>query len=587
MLAMVAYFLDSRTKRQTSYLLDIEMSPSLLTRFISYFADIKMPPSLSTQRKIMKSLSKIKINCGDFWDYAISEAWLNSWQEATNQIESDEQPQSGFDSYAHVSADGHKTTYHEESKCMLRSVSMSEIDSENAWIPESQWKLYVSWFGLDPKHTLLRRPFVSLYMSLDPHWSNCGTYVICDKVLDFLPVWVGDLDEVIGRNTKHLLQVFAWDNFAHIEHQIRRILSVSKKKTVRMWINVHDNDSDLLIEPIYRLEQSLISKVIDAVPSIVKLMERREKQQPPYVTKIEGAEKAGIRKALANEWFGTKILSISIGLEETGLDMKAGTANMWDSCTEVQEGLDSIVTISSIRNEWDDVLATYFDTYMEEMGNKTTEIKDQLLCSARNIVGEKLEELDNIRDDYERRFAMIEQREAMASKREQTIKEQEEDLTKRLSRFKTGLQDFHARQQKLDEDLKRIESQNRIAESRVSLNIGGHIFTTSILTLTKIEDSLLATMFSGRHNLQREADGSFFIDRDGTNFRFVLNYLRDGDNSVDIIPDNAKLLQELMSEAEFYKLPVLKCLLEKKLEIVRALPQSSMDSMPYLSHQSV
>ena len=549
-----------------------------------------MPPSLSTQRKIMQSLSRSNINCGDFWDYAVSEAWLKSWQEATNQVnegQSDAQPQSGFDSYAHVSADGHETTDHEDSKVILRSVYMSEIDSENAWIPESQWKLYVSWFGLDPKHTLLRRPFVSLYMSLDPLWSNCGNYVISDKVLDFLPVWVGDLDEVIGRNTKHLLQVFAWDNFGHIEQQIRRILSMNKKKTVRLWINIHDESSDLLIEPVYRPDQSLISKVSEAMPSIVKLMERREKQQPPYVTKVEGAEKAGIRKALANEWFGSKILSISIGLEEIGLDMKAGTANMWDSCTDVQEGFDSIVTISSIRNEWDDVLATYFDTYMEEMGNKTNDIKDKLLCSARNIVGEKLEELDNIRDDYERRFALIEQREAMASKREQTIKEQEEDLSKRLSRFKTGLQEFQARQQKLDEDLKRIESQNRIAESRVTLNIGGNMFTTSIITLTKKEDSLLATMFNGRHNLQREADGSFFIDRDGTNFRFVLNYLRDGESSVDIIPDNVKLLQELVSEAEFYRLPNLKVLLEKKLEVVRALPQSPMNSMPYLSHQSV
>lgn len=517
----------------------------------------------------------------------MSKVWLKSWQEATYKNEPDEQPHSDFASYAHVSADGHETTDLEESKVKVLSVYMSDTDSENAWIPESQWKLYVSWFGLDPKHSLLRRPFVSLYMSLDPHWSNCGKYVLSDKVLDFLPVWVGDLDEVIGRNTKHLLQVFAWDNFAHIEQQIRRLLSLNKKKTVRMWINIHDDNSDLLLEPIYRPEQSLISKIIEAVPSLVKLMEKREKQQPPYVPKIEGAEKAGIRKALANEWFGTKILSISIGLEETGINMKEGTPNIWDSCTDVQEGFDSIVTISSIRNEWDDVLATYFDTYMEEMGNKTTEIKDQLMCSARNIVGEKLEELDNIRDDYERRFAMIEQREAMATKREQTVKEQEDDLTKRLSRFKTGLQEFQARQQKLDEDMKRIESQNRIAESRVSLNIGGHIFTTSILTLTKIEDSFLAVMFSGRHNLQREADGSFFIDRDGTNFRFILNYLRDGESSVDIIPDNTKLLQELLSEAEFYKLPNLKGLLEKKLEMVRTMPQSPMDSMPYLSHQSV
>lgn len=533
----------------------------------------------------MKSLSRVSLNCGDFWDYAVSQAWLDSWQESVGQQSNDDEPHSDFPSYAHVSADGHETSM--ESKVSVRSVNMSEMDSENDWIPETQWKLYVSWFGLDPKHTLQRRPFISLYMTLDPDWQHCGRYVLCDRVLDFLPVWVGDLDAVVSRNTKHLLQVFAWENFAHIEQQIRRVLAINKKKTLRMWINVHDDDSDLMLEPIYRSDQSIISKLLKPVPSLEKLMEKREKQQPPYVRKVVDAEQAGIRKSLANEWFGSKILSISIGVEEIGIEMKTGTANIWDSCSDVQEEFDSIVTISSIRNQWDDVLATYFDSYMEEMGNKTTEIKDQLMCSARNIVGEKLEDLDNIRDDYERRFAILEQREAMATKREQTIKDTEEDLAKRLSRFKTGLQEFTARQEKLDADLKRIESQNRIAESKVSLNIGGHNFTTSILTLTKIEDSFLAVMFSGRYNLQRESDGSFFIDRDGTNFRFVLNYLRDGEGSVDIIPDNIKLLQELISEAEFYKLPVLKDLLEKKFGTVRSMPQSPMESMPYLTHQSV
>ena len=39
---------------------------------------------------------------------------------------------------------------------------------------------------------------------------------------------------------------------------------------------------------------------------------------------------------------------------------------------------------------------------------------------------------------------------------------------------------------------------------------------------------MLAVMFSGRHSLVREADGSFFLDRDGTHFRYILNFLRDG-----------------------------------------------------------
>ena len=549
------------------------------TLFVSESA---MPPSISTQRKVMKHLARANLHRADFWEYAISSSWLDSWKDAVNPPKVDE-PNTEFSSYAHVSADGHEDV--EESKIAVRSVTMSNSDPDNVWIPESQWKLYVSWFGLDPNHSLQRRPFTTLYMSLEPDWSPYGKHVLCDKYLDFLPVWVGDLDAVVSRNTKHLLQVFAWENFAHIEQQVRRVLAINRNKRMRMWINVFDDNSDLMLEPVASLNQSLISKIIEAVPGLDKFMEKRQCQQPPYYEEYN-TEKVEIRKALANEWFGSKILSISIGVEETGVEMKTETKtkNVWDSCSDAQEEFESIVTISSIRNEWDDVLATYFDTYMEEMSSKTTEIRDQLMCSARNIVGEKLEDIDNIRADYERRFAILEQREAMVSKREQTLKEEESDLATRLSRFKTGLQDFQARQQKLDADLKRIESQNRIAESKVALNIGGHVFSTSILTLTKIEDSFLAVMFSGRYNLQRDSDGSFFIDRDGTNFRFILNYLRDGDGAVDVVPDNTKLLQELVSEAEFYKLPTLKMLLEKKLEALRNMPQSSMESMQYPFH---
>ena len=36
-------------------------------------------------------------------------------------------------------------------------------------------------------------------------------------------------------------------------------------------------------------------------------------------------------------------------------------------------------------------------------------------------------------------------------------------------------------------------------------------------------------MFIGRHALTQVADDSYFIDRESTHFRYILNYLRDGD----------------------------------------------------------
>ena len=87
--------------------------------------------------------------------------------------------------------------------------------------------------------------------------------------------------------------------------------------------------------------------------------------------------------------------------------------------------------------------------------------------------------------------------------------------------------------------------------SIVKLNVGGHYFTTSLQTLTKDPNSMLAAMFSGKFEMEPREDGAFFIDRDGTHFRFILNYLRTGKLT---LPDGATFLKELAEEAEFYQI---------------------------------
>ena len=65
----------------------------------------------------------------------------------------------------------------------------------------------------------------------------------------------------------------------------------------------------------------------------------------------------------------------------------------------------------------------------------------------------------------------------------------------------------------------KMTSFEKNTKKTVKLNVGGVYFKTSLLTLTKDPDSMLAAMFSGRFEENVDEDGSFFIDRDGDLFR--------------------------------------------------------------------
>ena len=82
----------------------------------------------------------------------------------------------------------------------------------------------------------------------------------------------------------------------------------------------------------------------------------------------------------------------------------------------------------------------------------------------------------------------------------------------------------------------------------ITLDVGGQHFITSKSTLSKDPHSLLAHIV--RYDL--ETDDSTFIDRDGTHFRYILNFLRDGTR---VPPSNPDHLKELQKEAEYFQVP--------------------------------
>ena len=62
---------------------------------------------------------------------------------------------------------------------------------------------------------------------------------------------------------------------------------------------------------------------------------------------------------------------------------------------------------------------------------------------------------------------------------------------------------------------------------------------------------MLHAMFSGRFDSKPAEDGSYFIDRDGTHFRYILNYLRTG---YLLAPEDKLVRKELLEEAQFYQI---------------------------------
>ena len=103
---------------------------------------------------------------------------------------------------------------------------------------------------------------------------------------------------------------------------------------------------------------------------------------------------------------------------------------------------------------------------------------------------------------------------------------------------------------------------NKMQNEVIVLDVGGKKFTSSLQTILAEPDSLLGRMFSGRHPQEIQNDGSIFIDRDGTHFGIILNYLRDAITSKKQLPDDLNTLSRLSCEVQYYELKGLLNIIE-------------------------
>ena len=97
------------------------------------------------------------------------------------------------------------------------------------------------------------------------------------------------------------------------------------------------------------------------------------------------------------------------------------------------------------------------------------------------------------------------------------------------------------------------EAKNGQFDEEINLNVGGTLYTTSLSTLTRFPDTMIGAMFSGRHELHKNAAGAYFIDRDGLHFREILNFLR-APAAYDQDEMSKRDRKELAKELDYYGL---------------------------------
>ncbi len=101
-----------------------------------------------------------------------------------------------------------------------------------------------------------------------------------------------------------------------------------------------------------------------------------------------------------------------------------------------------------------------------------------------------------------------------------------------------------------------------VENAPVHIDVGGCIYTSSLETLTKFNDSRLSKMFNGTIPIVLDTlKQHYFIDRDGKAFRYVLNFMRTGRLS---LPVNFDDFETLIEEAKYYQLAEMVKQLETK-----------------------
>jgi hypothetical protein len=215
---------------------------------------------------------------------------------------------------------------------------------------------------------------------------------------------------------------------------------------------------------------------------------------------------------------------------------------------------------------WETELASALHTLFQGISSEFKDTVDGIVQTTKYVSEQETKEALSAKERLREKLKSVEEHQKTVDARQKDIEDKERRLHEIEEKVKVERRELAAEKAKLEEEKIRMAEYNKNSDSRLKLDVGGHQYTTSTLTLTKDANSMFAAMFSGRHSLKREEDGSYFIDRDGTHFRYILNYLRDDGFRENSLPENRGILTELRTEAQYYQLNGLVQLLDQMLQ---------------------
>lgn len=118
--------------------------------------------------------------------------------------------------------------------------------------------------------------------------------------------------------------------------------------------------------------------------------------------------------------------------------------------------------------------------------------------------------------------------------------------------------------EKEEEEIKVMNSLEKMQRETVQLDVGGYKFKTTKETLTKIPSKLSKLITLKSANVP-----TYFLDRDPKHFGIILNFLRNGEIDERTLPEERGSLAAILTECKYYGLVELENMVRKKLDVCK------------------